>query len=162
MSLQYIIDAFNLINNPAFKPVTKTTANIQSSLVNFINLNRLAGSKNNSVILVFDGYPPKDQSLPEEQGLSCLFSQAVEADELIKRIVEKSAQPKNIIVVSDDKQVQLMSRLLHARICSVEGFINGKKNNKFVAAKKSDADDFKLTYSKMQKIDAEMKKRWLG
>ena len=86
----------------------------------------------------------------------------MEADELIKRIVETSAQPKNIIVISDDKQVQLMSRLLRARICGVEEFICGKKSNKFVSSAKLDAADFKLSYSKMQKIDAEMKKRWLG
>jgi len=162
MSLQYIIDAYNLINHPAFKPASKRVLNIQHALVDFIRLNRLTGSKNNTCVLVFDGYPSQGQPVPEASGLICLFSQKLEADELIKRIVEESAQPKNIIVISDDKQVQLTSRFLHARICGVAEFICGKKSDKFVSAAKLDETDFKLTYSKMQKIDAEMKKRWLG
>ncbi len=161
MSLQYIIDAYNIINNPQFKPTTKSVLNIQQALTDFIRLNRLSGSKNNNVILVFDGYPPGGQDIPEDRGLVCVFSRMIEADELIKKIVEESAQPRNIIVVSDDKAVQIMSRFLHAQVCGVAEFICGKKSSKFVPAKGSDATDFKLSYSKMQKINAELKKKWL-
>jgi hypothetical protein len=161
MSLQYIIDAYNIINNPQFRPVSKSVLNVQQALADFIRFNKLAGSKNNKVILVFDGYPPVGQGVPEEEGLVCLFSRKIEADELIKKIVEESAQPKNIIVVSDDKEVRLMSRFLHAQVCGVDEFICGKKGGKFVLAGESDAADFKLSYSKMQKINAELKKKWL-
>ena len=161
MSLQYIIDAYNIINNPQFKPATKTVLNVQHALVDFIKLNRLSGSKNNKVIFVFDGYPPAGQEIPEEKGLVCVFSRMIEADELIKKIVEESAQPRNIIVVSDDKEVQLMSRFLHARVCGVAEFICGKKSSKFVSAVGLDEADSKLSYSKMQKINAELKKKWL-
>lgn len=161
MSLQYIIDSYNLINHPAFKPVSKSFLNIQHALADFIRINRLTGSKNNSLVLVFDGYPPPEENIPRQNGLLCMFSCTQEADELIKRLVEESTRPKDIVVISDDKQVQLMSRFLHARICSVEEFICGKKSKKFVPKARSEESDFKLSYSKMQKIDAEMKKRWL-
>ncbi|MDP2928400.1 MAG: NYN domain-containing protein [Candidatus Omnitrophota bacterium] len=162
MSLQYIIDAYNLINHPAFKPVSNPALNIQHALADFIRLNRLTGSKNNSVVLVFDGYPPRAEDIPGGQGLLCVFSRTKEADELIKEIVKDSASPKNIVVVSDDKEVQLTSRFLHAQICNVEKFICGKKDNKTATDAKLAADDFKLSYAKMQKINAELKKRWLG
>ncbi|MFH1191168.1 MAG: NYN domain-containing protein [Candidatus Omnitrophota bacterium] len=161
MSLQYIIDAYNLINHPAFKPVSKPALNIQQALADFIQLNRLTGSKNNSVVLVFDGYPPSLGDIPRENGLLCLFSLMKEADELIKKIVEDSSAPGNIVVVSDDKEVQISSKFLHARVCNVEEFICGKKNNKSAAAVKLAAADFKLGYAKMQKINEELKKRWL-
>lgn len=161
MSLQYIIDAYNVINNPCFKPAVKSISNIQCCLADFIRSNRLTGSKNNRVILVFDGYMPSNESMPEDEGLVCKFSQAVEADELIKKIVESSGQPKNIIVVSDDKEVRLMSRFLRAQVCGVQEFICGKKKGKLVSEVESEAADFKLTYSKMQKINAELKKKWL-
>lgn len=161
MSLQYIIDAYNVINNPQFKPGAKSTLNIQQALADFIRSNRLTGSKNNRVILVFDGYAPSNESIPEDGGLVCKFSQAVEADELIKKIVESSGEPKNIIVVSDDKEVRLMSRFLRAQVCGVEEFICGKKKSKLVLEAGSESLDFKLTYSKMQKINAELKKKWL-
>lgn len=160
MSLQYIIDAYNLINHPRFRP-QKQSVSIQHALVNFVRFNKLSGSKNNEVVLVFDGYPPAGQEIPKEIGLTCMFSHKIEADELIKKIVENSPQPKNIIVVTDDKEVQLMSRFLHAQVCGVQEFICGKENKKVACAKAADLADLKLTYSAMQKINAELKKKWL-
>ncbi|MFA6358070.1 MAG: NYN domain-containing protein [Candidatus Omnitrophota bacterium] len=160
MSLQYIVDAYNLINHPKFKAV-KHSENIQQCLVDFVKINKLTGSSNNRVILVFDGYPPQ-QDLPQDFCLTCMFSRDIEADEVIKKIVEESAVPRNIIVISDDKQVQLMSRLLHAQVRGVEEFICGKRNKRAAVLGKTDFDDLKVTYSQMQKIDAEFKKRWLG
>ena len=161
MSLQYIIDSYNLTNHPAFKPVSKTALNIQHALADFIRFSKLTGSKNNHVLLVFDGYPPPQEDLPHQDGLRCLFSGDKEADELIKTIVETSASPKNIVVVSDDKEVRLTSRFLHAQICSVSDFICGKDDKRLETNKKIAEPDFKLSYSKMQKINAELKKKWL-
>ncbi len=160
MSLQYVIDAYNLTNHPAFKPVSKRVLNIQHALADFIRFNRLTGSKNNSLVLVFDGYPPAVEDIPSEHGLLCIFSCAQEADRLIEKIIQNSVSPKNIVVVSDDKQVQLSSRFLHAQICNVEEFICGK-NNKMAKSAKLLADDVKLSYGKMEKINAELRKKWL-
>lgn len=160
MSLQYVIDAYNLINHPLFK-TAKPAVNIQHCLIDFIKVNKLTGSKNNKAILVFDGYPPQDY-IPDEAGLICLFSHRIEADELIKKIVEESISPRNIIVVSDDKQVQLSARLLRAQTKGVEEFVCGKKNNKLIPVVPPGASEFKLAYSAMQKINAELKKLWLG
>lgn len=160
MSLQYVVDAYNLINHPRFEP-ERQSVNIQYSLANFIRTNKLSGSKNNEVILVFDGYPPATGQIPKENGLSCVFSQEKEADELIKKIVESSHQPRNIIVVTDDKEVQIVSRFLQAKVSSVEEFICGKENKRSANVKFSDLPDSKLGYSAMQKINAELKKKWL-
>jgi hypothetical protein len=161
MSLQYIIDAYNLTNHPAFKPVSKSALNIQHALVDFIKLNRLTGSKNNTWILVFDGYPPPWEDIPRQHGLLCMFSRTQEADALIKKIVQDSASPKNIVVVSDDKEVRLISRFLHAQICNVKEFICGKQDNKTVDSARLAADDSKLSHAKMEKINAELRKKWL-
>ena len=161
MSLQYIVDAYNLINHPAFKPVSKPALNIQHALVDFIRLNRLTGSKNNGVVLVFDGYPPRSEDIPCQNGWLCMFSRTKEADELIKEIIQDSASPKNIVVVSDDKEVRLSSRFLQAQICKVEEFICGKQDNKSATYAKLATVDFKLSYAKMQKINAELRKKWL-
>ena len=161
MSLQYIIDAYNLINHPAFKPVSRPALNVQQALADFIKSNKLTGSKNNTLVLVFDGYPPASEEIPRENGLFCMFSRAKEADELIKKIIQDSSSPKNIIVVSDDKEVQLTSRFFYAQVCGVKEFICGKKNKAQLAAFQETEVDFKLSYAKMQKINAELKKRWL-
>ncbi|MDD5116341.1 MAG: NYN domain-containing protein [Candidatus Omnitrophica bacterium] len=159
MSLRYIIDAYNIINHPQFRP-SKRSVNVQSSLADFIFLNRLSGSRKNKVILVFDGYPPAGEKMPEGEGLLCLFSRMIEADELIKKLVEESGQPANIIVVSDDKAVQSAARLLRARVSAVEEFICGKKGARR-SVSSSHEDDDRIPYSKMQEINEELKKRWL-
>ncbi len=160
MSLLYIVDAYNLINHQAFKPSLKSV-NIQQALADFIKSNNLTGSKNNRVILVFDGYPAQAATIPEEVNLVCMFSKKIEADESIKRIIENSSSPKNIVVVTDDKEVQLISRFLHANVCSVEEFISSKPNKNQAFTKKYDLDDPKLSYTKIQKINAELIKKWL-
>ena len=161
MSLQYIIDAYNIINHPQFSPRAKKSPNIQSSLADFIILNRLSGSIKNKVILVFDGYPPHGQKLPEGDSLVCVFSRMIEADEVIKKIVEESGQPRNIIVVSDDRAVQSAVRCLNARISGVEEFICGKKSARKIDAMCQEREENKVSYSKMQAINAELKKKWL-
>ena len=161
MSLQYIIDAYNIINHPQFSPRARKSSNIQSSLADFIRLNRLSGSAKNKVILVFDGYPPRGESMPEGDGLVCVFSRMIEADEVIKKIVEESGQPRNIIVVSDDRGVQSAVRLLNARISGVEEFICGKQSARNLDSICREREESKISYSKMQIINAELKKKWL-
>ena len=161
MSLQYIIDAYNVINHPQFRPRVRKSPNIQSSLADFISLNRLSGSKKNRVILVFDGYPAHGEKMPEGDGLVCLFSRIIEADEVIKNLVEESGQPRNIIVVSDDKGVQLAVRFLNAQVCAVEEFLCGKKSLRAQDLARQDSEECKISYSNMQKINAELKKKWL-
>ena len=162
MSLQYIIDAYNIINHPRFRAAAKQSSSVQHALHDFIRLNKLSGSAKNIVVLVFDGYPAAGQSVPVGEGVLWIYSRKIEADEKIKRLVEESAQPKNIIVVSDDRQVQLASKILHAQVCGVEEFICGKQRNKSLEAIESDEGEDALTYAKIQKINVELKKRWLS
>jgi len=121
----------------------------------------LAGSAKNRTILVFDGYPPPAQAIIKEGSLVCMFSRRLQADELISRLVEESAQPRNIVVVSDDKGVQMAARLFHARVCAVEEFICGKNSVSKHALVHQDSEESKVSYSNMQKINAELKKKWL-
>ena len=162
MSLHYIIDAYNIINHPRFRAAAGQSSSVQHALHDFIRLNKLTGSLKNTVVLVFDGYPAVGQKIPVGEDLLWIYSRKIDADEKIKRLVEESAQPRNIIVVSDDRQVQLTSKILHAQVCGVEEFICGRQSNKSSAAVELDAYDNNLTYAKMQKINAELKKKWLG
>ena len=161
MSLQYIIYAYNIINHPQFRPRVRKSPNIQSSLADFIRLDKLSGSRKNRVILVFDGYPPYGEKMPEDEALVCVFSRMIEADEIIKKLVEESGQPRNIIVVSDDKGVQSAVRLLNGRISGVEEFICGKKSLRSLDSRRQEREESKISYSEMQAINAELKKKWL-
>jgi len=161
MSLQYIIDAYNIINHPQFRPGARRSSSIQSSLAGFIRSNRLSGSRKNKVIIVFDGYPPCGEKMPEDAGLACLFSRMIEADEMIKKLVEESGQPRNIIVVSDDRAVQSAVRILGGRVSGVEEFICGRKSLRALDYRCQEKEESKVSYSKMEEINAELRKKWL-
>jgi hypothetical protein len=77
------------------------------------------------------------------------------------KLVEESAQRRNIVVVSDDRQVQMAARILRAQTCGVEEFIRGKKSRPRADTGREEDGDNKISYSKMQKINAELKKKWL-
>jgi maltodextrin utilization protein YvdJ len=89
-----------------------------------------------------------------------MFSLDKEADELIKQLVENSASPRNMIVVSDDKEIRLASSFSRARVSGVEEFICGKKNLRTASAKVAETD-FKLSFASIEKINSELRKKWL-
>lgn len=163
MSLEYVIDGYNVINHPAFSRYSsKKIHDKRKALVNLIKTSRLTGSLNNKIIVVFDGYPSSqgDDCLKTDSEPVCvIFSRDESADDKIKRIVESCPNPKIVIVVSDDKQIQLIVKALNAGVMGVEEFICGKEK-----LKKNYADDepkAKLNYSQMHQINAELEKLWL-
>lgn len=162
MSLQYIIDGYNIINHPLFsKRSNKKIHDRRKALLDLIKINRLSGSAKNKVTVVFDGYPsPEDaQELSgNTEGISVVFSRSESADEKIKRIVESYGNPKNIIVVSDDKQIQSAVKSLNASVSAAQDFIAAGEKQKRNSA---DEPDTKVNYSQMQRINQELRKLWL-
>ena len=163
MSLQYIIDGYNLINHPHFvRRSNKKIKNQRLALLELIKSGRLTGSPKNKVIVVFDGYPDSNDS--QEAGyafdstVSVVFSRSLTADERIKIITEKFANPKNTITVSDDKELRLCIRSIKGRVLGVEEFICSKE-----APRESRDDEIKaeLSFSQKDRIDQELKKLWL-
>jgi predicted RNA-binding protein with PIN domain len=157
MSSRYIIDAYNIIKHPLFRPANKKIKDEKIALLDFISSNRLTGSPKNTVIAVFDGYPQLDTP-KEHSGIDVLFSRGETADELIKRLVERSANPKAITVVSDDKEIQITTKFSGASIMNVEDFIRPKE--KFQKDKEGSVKP-ELTYSLIHKINQELREIWL-
>jgi len=128
------------------------------ALIDFIKTKRPCGNlKANRAILVFDGYG----GLPLERGnvgVEVIFSREETADNYIKRLLEASGNPKNILVVSDDKEVRFYAKDAGAGPLSVDEFVMPKPK----AKDKYDSDlKAELTYSEVDKINRELKKIWL-
>lgn len=122
----------------------------------FIITRNLTGSRKNKVILVCDGYP-KSPPLKEDGGFfEVIFSREDNADNRIKRIIEGSAQPKNIVVVSDDREIKFFVRSCGAVSMGVEEFL-GEDGN----LRKNEDDSTKATYSQMESINKELRGLWL-
>jgi predicted RNA-binding protein with PIN domain len=95
-------------------------------LVKFVEFYRPQGSLKNSVIIVFDGKAGMDSRM-QTTTVKVSFSQDESADDKIKNFVAKAHNKKNIIVVTDDRDIQYAIRALGAKRMGVKEFLSRKK-----------------------------------
>ena len=159
MSLHYIIDGYNILHHPNLALANKKIQDPKAALLEFIKINRLTGSLKNKITLVFDGYPDASGKSRDNADIEIIFSRHESADERIKRIVEASGRRKNIIVVSDDREIKFCVKATGAFCLGVEEFTRLKVRPAHL--QKTDTRKTELSYSQIQKINQEFKKIWL-
>ena len=147
--LLYIIDGFNVVHK--IKNL-KASAKPHQDLVNYIKRNKLTGSRNNKVLIVFDGNMPFGFS--RDQDFEVIFSQDESADEIIKRKLYKLKNKTEAVIVSDDREIKDAAKREGAKICPVYDFIAIKK-------KKEPSDEKQISYVLQQEITDQMRKIWL-
>jgi len=155
MSLQYVIDGYNITNHPAFKQKNSKSYNCQEALIKLIRIKKLCGK--NKATIVFDGYP-HEPGFSGGEDIDVIFSRKESADEKIKRIVESYGNPRNIVVVSDDNEVRFFAKSAGAKPMSVEKFINPQVRTQ---SKKEAFAETELTYGQREKSNKELRKIWL-
>jgi len=136
--------------------ISNGAKNSRITLLEFIRANRLCGSPKNRVTVVFDGYPVSLEPSYNDRNTQIIFSRNLSADEKIKMIVEESANRKNIVVVSDDKEIKFIVKSLGARSIGIEEFIKAKEKSQ-----KKEVIKPELNYSQIHKINQELRKIWL-
>lgn len=156
MSLQFVIDGYNIINHPEFSRACKTSHNPQPCLIDLIRAKRLSGSLRNPVTVVFDGYPVPIQGSGD---IKVVFSRDASADENIEEMVAASASRGSIVVVTDDSGIRGAVKSLGARVMSVAEFVTPRKRTK-PGSRGKDQDDTP-GYSERQRIDEELRNLWL-
>jgi len=156
MSLHYVLDGYNIIKQLPSQSKKKLKFS-RNALVQFIEGNRPQGSRKNKVTIVFDG---KEDVLPYkiETSAEIIFTRKESADDNIKRIVEKSKNPKQIVVVTDDRELRFFVRRLGAKIMSVNEFISVKDKGRQKILK----EDKKVIPANIEReITEELKGIWL-
>jgi len=164
MSLSYLIDGYNVINHIRLPGLRKDKKDPRHGLLEFINTKRLCGSSKNKVTVVFDGFPKTNSGNNDRFGINVLFSQEESADALIKRMLDKAIGPRNIIVVSDDREIKFFARSAGAQVKGVEAFAGLLDKTGHKKGKKADQGDFPdpvLSYSDIARIDKELREKWL-
>ena len=158
MSLRYVIDGYNLINNSFFiHNALRGFSDAKLALCNFIKSRKLSGVYRNPVVIVFDGYPESGMKYGSPS-IKVIFSRMISADERIRKILETASTPKNMIVVSDDKEIKSFARLFGAKALKVEDFLDAKNNSTIF---KREIPETEISYTAMHKINAELRKIWL-
>lgn len=123
MSLQYIIDGYNAIYKiPSLKD--RSLQEAREGLIRFIKDNALCGSAKNKVTVVFDGKADVvaglDYNSLKESGIKVIFTRDETADDKIKKLVDEYSNPKQVVVVTDDRDILYYSRAAGAAVVSVK------------------------------------------
>ena len=166
MSLHYLLDGYNIINQvPRLSGGTLEEG--RRRLLAWLNIDRPQGSARNAVTVVFDG-DSRHFGRPASGCVRVIFTQDESADDCIKRAVEQSPDKKKFVVISDDKGIKLYVRALGAGVLGVREFAAGLlkrtvKQSKAHAAKADAATggDKYIPLTRAQKINKELEQIWL-
>lgn len=149
--LVYIIDGYNLVHKV---PGLADSSSPPEELIHYIRNNKLTGSRNNKVIIVFDGYLT---CLPSGGQYQIVFSAGRSADEVIKEKVSRGKNRSQIVVVSDDREIRDYVEREGAVVLRPADFI--KKKDK--TGKQDDcAKD--ISYTLQQEITEDLRRIWLS
>lgn len=106
--------------------------------------------------VVFDGHPDHFGG-SSGQEIRVIFSDGCSADDTIKRMVEEDRDPKNCVVVTDDKDIFIYARSLGARIMSVAVFTEERKT----PPARPESGGKYISLIRQEKINKELKDLWL-
>jgi predicted RNA-binding protein with PIN domain len=126
--LHYIIDGNNIIGKISSlkKLQIKDKQGSREKLV--LMLQRYFGKRNAKVSLHFDGYPGGDIKILK---LKVIYSKTVTADEMIKIEIEKSKNPRNLVVITSDSNLSDFARKCSCTIISSEDLVRQIKSPPF-------------------------------
>ncbi len=157
MSLYFIIDGYNLIKQTSVLNKIKLKDS-RLALIRFLSVYRPQGSLNNQVTVVFDG-ESGDFYSRRIQNIEVIFSRSQSADEKIKMLIRKAHNPKNVVVVTNDREIRSYVCGCQGQIRTVEEFLA-----KFLGPENPKQDDDKPELSPYEagKITDELKGIWLS
>jgi predicted RNA-binding protein with PIN domain len=154
--LTYIIDAFNVIHAV---DSLKGSSRPHHDLISFIRNNKLSGSINNKVVVVFDGTFREDIQTGE-RNFKILFSHPKSADEIIIQRIKQLSKCGEIVVVTNDRALASEAKEKGAKVKAVGEFIKKIQTGN---RKQPKSENIKtISYSLQREITEEMRKIWLG
>ncbi|MBF0330999.1 MAG: NYN domain-containing protein [Candidatus Omnitrophica bacterium] len=172
MSRQLLLDGYNILKQtPDFaSALDRSLEDGRAALIRFIRERRPQGSDRNEVTLVFDGQNGMggmDLSAGLAMDIRVVFTQGFSADDHIRNTVEDSANPGQIICVTNDRELAIACRHRGAVIWSVEDFVaHGYKEESSAAhrsaeTRRREGDGKVIPHTMARKIDEELTDRWL-
>ncbi len=165
MSLHYLIDGYNCVKSTAIFDQC-SLAESRQALIKWLMVSRPQGSVNNHVTVVFDGRSDVygEQSTGE---IRVIFTQDTSADDCIREMVEDHPRPKDVVVVSNDKDITIYTRNLGASIVSIEQFTRTLRNIKKVKSQSTNKHQQTsittkyISHTQADAINKELRKLWM-
>lgn len=118
----YFVDGYNVIYQSE-SLLSGALRDRREKLLRFVEDRRPQGSASHQVTVVFDGR--SDVSSPRWEGPTrVIFSHGKDADRVIKDLVDELSNPREAVVVTDDRAIQRWVRGVGAKILGVREFLS--------------------------------------
>ncbi|MBN2407093.1 MAG: NYN domain-containing protein [Elusimicrobia bacterium] len=156
MSLYYIVDGYNVIHtHKDFFP--GKIENARNVMLKAVIAAKPQGSSRNRITIVFDGQP--GIRYPAPKGADIRFTDGREADWKIKKLIDRHPNPRQIVVVTDDRGIIFYARHAGAGVMSTAEFVARlfpKKKSETAVEKEK-----KISSEAAADISRELEKIWL-
>lgn len=167
MSLHYLLDGYNIIPQIPDLAIQRLEEQ-RYRFVRMIEVSSPQGSLRNEVTVVFDGRPDVIGGMRSSVA-KIIFSRGESADNKIKKIVTRSSNKKNIVVVTDDRDIQYSVRAMGAKVIGVQEFLlkmnlskAGIKRGRGNKGRGGAGGSKYISKSREARITLEFKKIWLN
>jgi len=140
----YILDGHNIIYKNSSNQPRSTSGRAQACNGLIMRCQGLIAGTTNKCTVFFDGHPPGEIATGIKN-VQVTFSYDREADTIIKSFIERSKNPRNLIVVSDDTEIKNFARVHSCTILSVAAFLKKiNESGKTVDSEKPSVDDLSI------------------
>ena len=114
---QFILDGHNILHqDKEFKGLLTSPHPERALQLLIVRSKRVVSGKKSKLTIVFDGFPPGEVPV-DAANVQVRFSRDRQADEIIKSLIERSQNQRNLVVVSNDTEIIRYARVYS---CSVE------------------------------------------
>lgn len=152
MSLHYIVDGYNALHtSEQWSEVPRDRQREQ--FLKYLDVSGIAGSERNRLTIVLDGYAAKLKEMMFHR-LQLVFSGDRDADSVIKDFVSEMTNPREAVVVTNDRAIQSAVKAMGARIMPCEEFFRLR------SAKKSSEKREKMDSESAASVNRELKRLW--
>ena len=152
MSRHFILDGYNVLHSTdrwADIPLGKR----REHFLHFLDESGLVGAERNTITVILDGFAAPLRGIRLGR-VGLIFSGKQDADTAINERVRALPNPKDAVVVTNDKDLQRAVRHAGAQIMTCENFLQLKKKSS------SPAHSKKVESDSAESINAELKRAW--
>jgi predicted RNA-binding protein with PIN domain len=145
----YIIDGNNLLGKDRFLSQLQKKDKQQSREKLAFILSRYFSRKKTSVSLHFDGFEREVIKVPS---IKIIYSGNYSADDNIKREIENSKNPRNIILITSDTNLMEFGRVCSCKVIKCEEFAqllnqaNSNKEEQYKSDSNVNVEEFKKLF----------------
>lgn len=150
-----IVDGYNVLMQMALKDKT-----LEARRNHFIDILNRRDKMFEGIIVVFDGKGEVDDFYRRgNPNISIVYTKYESADDYIKSMIEKSKNPKAVVLATDDREIKDFARMHSCQLISSSNLINKISPVKEKPKPLENKDVF-IDSKKAKLITEELKKKW--